>query len=109
VKAERNLRVRGISFETAKEVFSDPNQVTVDNYFIHDHGEQRYGIIGTTLGLILLMVVSVDRSEDDVETLHIISARKAEKYELQTYTAHLKNQDHGRKPEGLRRTGSKPG
>jgi len=63
----------------------------VENYYIEDQGEQRYGIIGLTFGLALLLVVFVDRSEDDLETLHIISARKAEKYEIQTYTAHLKN------------------
>jgi uncharacterized DUF497 family protein len=38
VKAERNLRSHGISFETAKEVFSDPDQVTLENYFIKDQG-----------------------------------------------------------------------
>jgi uncharacterized DUF497 family protein len=37
------------------------------------------------------MVVFVDRSEPDAETIHIISARKAEKYEIDTYTAHFKN------------------
>jgi uncharacterized protein len=90
VKAAKNLLAHGISFEEAREVFSDPDQVTADNYFVHDQGEQRYGIIGVTYGLVLLMVIFVDRSEADVETVHIISARKAEKYELRTYTAHLK-------------------
>jgi uncharacterized DUF497 family protein len=31
-----NLRTHGISFETAKEIFSDPNHVTSENYFIED-------------------------------------------------------------------------
>ncbi len=65
--------------------------MTVENYFVEDQSEQRFGIIGMTYSLALLMVVFVDRSEAGVETLHIISARKAEKYELQTYTAHLEN------------------
>ena len=91
MKAEKNLRAHGISFETAKEVFGDPNQVTVQNYFIEDQGEQRFGIIGMTFGLVLLMVIFVERSEPGVETVHLISARKAEKYELKTYTAHLEN------------------
>jgi uncharacterized DUF497 family protein len=90
-KAQRNLRERGISFETATEVFSDPNQVTVENYFIEDQGEQRYGIIGLTLGFVLLLVVFVDRTEAGVETIHIVSARKAEKYEAKIYTAHIEN------------------
>jgi uncharacterized DUF497 family protein len=90
-KAEKNLRLHGITFETAKEIFSDPNQVTLENYYIEDQGEQRYGIVGLTFGLVLLLVVFVDRSEPDAEIIHIISARKAEKYEIQTYTAHLNN------------------
>jgi hypothetical protein len=32
-------------------VFSDPNQVTLENYFIEDQGERRYGILGLTGGL----------------------------------------------------------
>jgi len=72
-------------------VFSDPNQVTVENYFIEDQGEQRYGIIGLTLGFVLLLVVFVDRTEAGVETIHIVSARKAEKYEAKIYTAHIEN------------------
>jgi hypothetical protein len=92
-KARKNLRVRGISFETAREVFGDPNQVTVENYFIEDQGGQRYGIIGMTRGMVLLLVVFVDRTgpgsfgKDEIETIHLISARKAEKYETQIYIA----------------------
>ena len=48
-------------------------------------GEQRYGIIGLTCDLVLLLVAFVDRSEPDTETIHIISARKATKYEQTTY------------------------
>jgi uncharacterized DUF497 family protein len=85
VKAAKNLLAHGVSFETAKEVFIDPNQVTVENYFIEDQGEQRYGIIGLARDLVLLLVAFVDRSEPDTETIHIISARKATKYEQTTY------------------------
>jgi uncharacterized DUF497 family protein len=83
-KAQKNLRVHGISFETAKEVFNDPNHVVNENYFIEDQGEQRYGMIGLTLNLVLLLVVFVDRTED-VEAIHIISARKADDYERRAY------------------------
>lgn len=47
-KAERNLRVHGISFETAKEVFDDPNHVAAESYFVQSEGEQRYQVIGMT-------------------------------------------------------------
>jgi uncharacterized DUF497 family protein len=84
-KAEKNLRLHGISFETAKEIFSDPNHVTRENYYIEDQGEQRYGIIGMTFDLVLLLAVYVDRSEPDAEIIHIISARKADNYERRAY------------------------
>jgi uncharacterized DUF497 family protein len=84
-KAQKNLRVHGISFEAAREVFSDPNHVVNENYFIEDQGEQRYGIIGLTMNVVLLLVVFVDRTEADVEAIHIISARKADDYERRAY------------------------
>jgi uncharacterized DUF497 family protein len=43
-KAKLNERLHGISFETAAEVFDDPNHVVGDNYFIERAGEQRYQI-----------------------------------------------------------------
>ncbi len=61
-------------------VFTDPNQVTLENCYIEDQGEQRYGIIGLTFDLVLLLVVFVDRSGAHVETFPIISARKATQY-----------------------------
>ena len=84
-KAATNKRIHGISFETAKEVFEDPNHVVADNYFIASDGEQRYQVIGMTHSLVLLLVVFVDRSESGSEIIHIISARKAVGYEASIY------------------------
>jgi hypothetical protein len=84
-KAERNQRVHGISFETAAEVFDDPNQVVGDNYFIKSDGEQRYQVIGMSRGLALLLAVFVDRSRPEVEVIHLILARKAVDYEKSIY------------------------
>ena len=58
-----------------------PHHVAAENYFIGSQGEQRYQIIGTTLSLVLLLVVFIDRSEPDCEVIHLISARKAVDYE----------------------------
>ena len=97
VKARKNLKVHGISFEVATEVFRDPNHITNEDYFIEDQGEQRYGIIGLSLNVVLLLVVFVDRTEVGssgaaaTETIHIISARKADSYETKIYTAHIEN------------------
>ena len=84
-KADRNQRVHGISFATAREVFDDPNHVAADNYFIESEGEQRYQVIGMTRRLLLLLVVFVDRSDPDAEVIHLISARRAIDYEKSIY------------------------
>lgn len=84
-KAERNQRIHGISFETAKEVFDDPNHVAGENYFIESEGEQRYQLIGMTKSLALLLVVFVDRRDRNVEVIHLISARRAVDYEKSIY------------------------
>jgi hypothetical protein len=84
-KARRNQRAHGISFETAKEVFDDPNHVAAENYFIAGDGEQRYQVIGMVKNLVLLLVVFVDRSRADAEVIHLISARKAVEYEESIY------------------------
>jgi hypothetical protein len=83
-KAEGNRRIHGISFETAAEVFDDPNHVVGDNYFVESEGEQRYQIIGMTRKLILLLVVFVDRHAD-TDVIRLISARKAVDYEESIY------------------------
>ena len=96
-KARTNLKNHGISFEAATEVFSDPGHITTENYFIEDEGEQRYGTIGLTRHGILLLVVFVERTESEAryettpETIHIISARKAQSYETKIYNAHIEN------------------
>jgi len=75
----------GITFEHAKEVFDDPYQVVLENYFFQDEREQRLQIIGMTRKLVLLLVVYVERLEDEEEVIHIISARRASKYERKIY------------------------
>lgn len=84
-KAERNKRDHGISFEKAQEVFADPQHIVTGNYLLESEGEQRYLAIGMTRDLRLLAIVFVDRSEGDVEIIHIISARKAVAYEQSIY------------------------
>ena len=84
-KADRNLRIHRVSFEMAAEMFQDPNHVVTENYFIEEEGEQRYQAIGASGGLVLLLVVFVDRSAPEEEIIHIISARKATAYEKSAY------------------------
>lgn len=82
-KAVRNVSKHGVSFESAQEVFSDPNHIGTPNYFVD--GEQRCQIIGVTKRLVLLLVVFMDRSQAGIEISHIISARKAESIEETIY------------------------
>ena len=90
-KAARNFCKHGVSFEAAVEVFSDPNVVVLENYYMTDEGEQRYGAIGMAQNFALLLVIFVERGEPDLEVIHIISARKAERYETKIYAAHIAN------------------
>lgn len=85
-KRQKNPIVHpGITFEMAQEVFDDPNQVVLENYFFQDEREQRLQIIGMTRQLLLLLVVYVEHLEREEEIIHIISARKASKYERKIY------------------------
>ncbi len=93
-KAKTNFRVHDIAFETSREAFGDPFQVTIENYRLEDENEQRFTMIAMTESMTLLFVVFADRSNEDTEILHIISARKAERYEQKIYAAHLENQNH---------------
>jgi uncharacterized protein len=83
-KAKQNLQKHGVSFETARRVFSDPHLIVVQDCEIE--GEIRYHAIGYAASHRLLTVVFVDRSQEDREIIHIISARKAEAYEQSTYS-----------------------
>ena len=84
-KAARNQRKHGVSFETAREVFADPNHIVTENYDIEAEGERRYLAIGMTRRLMLVVVVFVDQSAPPTDIIHIISARKAVAYEQSIY------------------------
>ena len=84
-KAARNQRKHGVSFETAREVFADPNHIVTENYDFEAERERRYLAIGMTRDLALVVVVFVVRSVPSAEIIHIISARKAVAYEQSIY------------------------
>ena len=83
-KAKRNLKKHGVSFETAKQVFSDPFRLILKDYE-DDAGEFCLYAIGFAGGEVLLLAVFIDRSEDEQDIFHIISARKANAYEKEIY------------------------
>jgi uncharacterized DUF497 family protein len=53
--------------------------------------KQRYHLIGLCAGLILLVVVFVERSEAGEEVIRIISVRKALKYEEKLYEGQFRD------------------
>jgi uncharacterized protein len=81
-KARRNQRIHGVSFETAAEIFDDPNHVVGENYFTEEAGEQRFQMIGMARNLVLILAVFV---EPHTEVIRLISARKAVEYEKSIY------------------------
>jgi uncharacterized DUF497 family protein len=80
-KAAANLRKHRVSFEEASTVFSDDRAI---EWFDEAHSdvEERFVTVGLSAKLRVLMVVHTERAGD---TIRIISARKAEKAEIDLY------------------------
>jgi uncharacterized protein len=79
-KAELNLNKHGVSFEEATTVFGDALALTfVDPE--HSHGETRFRTLGFSISRELLVVIHTEQ----LETIRIISARKATRNEREIY------------------------
>jgi len=83
-KEEINIKKHGVSFEQASYVFADRFAL---NKFDDEHSneEDRWVILGKSINEILLLVVHTFRSNEGIEFVRIISARKATRTEKQTY------------------------
>ncbi len=81
-KDESNQQKHGISFETASRIFYDPFLITVQD---NDNEEQRFKSIGSVNGIHVLMVIHTYRTDDGLEVIRIISARKISKGEVKKY------------------------
>jgi hypothetical protein len=79
-KAEANLQAHGVGFDLAKTVFNDPFAVErLDDR--EDYDEERYVIIGTAEGNVVLFVAYTERGDH----IRIISARRATQNEQDDY------------------------
>jgi hypothetical protein len=91
-KALSNQRKHGISFEIARCVFEDPDafseQVRVEG------GERRWQTLGRVGGVLMLIVAHTVRSSGEVETIRIISARRADRRETRRYEEERKKHYH---------------
>lgn len=86
-KAESNYRKHGIRFEDAAQVFRDPLHLSTQDRI--EDGELRWQTIGQVHGVVVLLVAHAVRDEENddgpVETIRIISARRATKAERKRY------------------------
>jgi hypothetical protein len=81
-KNQINIKKHGVSFEEAWTVFNDENHLyEIDDE--HSFNEERFVIIGMSEHSKLLYVCHCYRENGDV--IRLISARKAEKGEIEAY------------------------
>ena len=83
-KAQLNRRKHGVSFEEASTVFSDADALFMGDPD-HSDNEDWFILLGMSSLLRVLVVCHCYREND--EQIRIISARKATKREIQTYTS----------------------
>ena len=83
-KNKLNQQKHGISFEEAKEVFKDALQISkLDHRF--NHFEERWITVGATSKYKVLVVANLFFTDEGEEIIRIISARKANKKERESY------------------------
>jgi len=84
VKDATNRKKHGLSFAAVIPVFLDPNVLTI---FDHEHSssEDRWISIGRTEKGIVCVVCHTHRSSDGLQSVRIISARKADRDEESQY------------------------
>ena len=84
-KNQINIEKHGIDFEDAKGIFDGPMIVNIDDR--HDYHETR--LIG--FGWIRHLVAVVVYIEINDDSIRILSARKANKYERKRFEKEIKN------------------
>jgi len=89
IKAKRNVRVHGISFDEASTAFKDTLSLTIFDP-LHSANEDRLILIGISHQNRLLVVVHTERGSK----IRLISARKATKHERETYEENAKRSRH---------------
>jgi uncharacterized protein len=82
-KATSNKRKHGVSFEMAALVFTDPYALVEQDRI--ENGEERWLTIGLVEGFLMLTVAHVIYEHEQIETIRIISARRADRNERRRY------------------------
>ena len=78
-KAKENLRKHSVDFADAVIALEDENALTIED---KDHDELRFKTLGMGPTINVLFVVHCEQAADSIR---IISARKADKRETNTY------------------------
>lgn len=86
-KESTNRKKHGVSFEEARSVFYDEQAI---QFYDPDHSddEDRFILLGTSFKLNTLVVCHCFREQETI--IRIISARKADHEEAQTYWSNRK-------------------
>ena len=87
-KAEANWRKHGVTFDTAALAFADLHALTEFEDFYGT--EDRWRTTGMVDGALLLLIVHTGWDDDGLETIRIISARRANKNERKNYEKNLR-------------------
>ncbi|HEY5054541.1 MAG TPA: BrnT family toxin [Acidobacteriaceae bacterium] len=85
-KNAANQRKHGVSFELASQAFDDPLYLSAPERI--EDGEERWQTFGLVNDVLLLMVAHTIREDDTpelIETIRIITARKATPSERRRY------------------------
>jgi uncharacterized DUF497 family protein len=83
-KAAANFRKHGVSFDRAISAFKDPRFVEWPDEDV-DYGEPRFVYVGMTDQATVVTVIYTERDD----SIRIISARKASRYEEKRYRDEL--------------------
>jgi uncharacterized DUF497 family protein len=82
-KNRDNIKKHKVSFEQAKMAIEDPHSLFQYDE-AHSQTEDRYIVIGNAAGRILF----INEVEIDEDTIRIVSARRAQRNEVEAYNEH---------------------
>jgi uncharacterized protein len=89
IKAKKNVKIHGVSFDEASTAFGDTLSLTIYDP-LHSDKEDRLVLIGNSFKNRLLVVVHTERKDK----IRIITARKATKLERNQYEENAKKSRH---------------
>ena len=89
IKAKKNVKIHGVSFDEASTAFGDSLSLTIYDP-LHSDKEDRLVLIGNSFKNRLLVVVHTERKD----RIRIITAREATKLERNQYEENAKRSRH---------------